>query len=195
MTGVQTCALPILGDLGDPNAVYRRQGFYNAVDKEPDLFEKPVEIPSKWDANTALSNIRSAFEAHPEIDFLFTSSDFLYPQIKAVLAPLGKWVPAGEEGHIILGGLDGDATACRLMEEGIVDATGVQDLYAEADMLLTALLEAIEKGEKTPTNWMDDPGFALTQANMDDRKMDMWGCKLLAKEREQSRQSATVAED
>jgi inositol transport system substrate-binding protein len=65
------------------------------------------------------------------------------------------------------------------MKEGYVDATGVQDLFYEADVLLTELLRAVEAGEKTPEKWMDDPGFALTQANMAERAMDMWGCKLL----------------
>jgi hypothetical protein len=59
-----------------------------------------------------------------------------------------------------------------------VDSTGVQDLYFEASSILDAMLEAIEKGEKTPDKWIDDPGFALTQANMAERKMDMWGNKL-----------------
>ncbi|MCK5737015.1 MAG: hypothetical protein KAH21_11080, partial [Spirochaetaceae bacterium] len=60
------------------------------------------------------------------------------------------------------------------------DATGVQDVYAEAQMLLDAMLAAIEKGEKTPNEWLYDDGFALTQANMGEREMDMWGCKILA---------------
>ena len=31
--------------------------------------------------------------ANPEVDFLFTSSDFLFPTIQGVLEPMGKWVP------------------------------------------------------------------------------------------------------
>ena len=171
--------LIMVGDLGDRNAVARRQGFYNVIDKHPDIFKKPVEVPTKWDAATALANLEAAIQTVPEVDFIFTSSDFLYPQIKAVLAPLGKWKPTGDPGHVILGGLDGDSTAYNLMKAGYVDATGVQDLFFEANAIMDALLDSIRKGQKTPENWIADPGFALTQENMADREDDMWGCKIL----------------
>ncbi len=45
----------------------------------------------------------------------------------------------------------------------------MQDLFFEADTMMQAMLDAIAKGEKTPENWMDDPGFALTQANWEER--------------------------
>jgi ABC-type sugar transport system substrate-binding protein len=99
-----------------------------------------------------------------------------------VLEPLGKWKKIGEPGHVILGGVDGDMRAARWMKEGYVDATGVQDMLVEADELVNALLEAISSGQKTPERWMEDPGFALTQANMAERANDMWGFKLLAEQ-------------
>jgi inositol transport system substrate-binding protein len=179
-TGKKLTPLVLVGDLGDGNAVNRRQGFYNIVQQHPDIFNNVIEVPSKWDAATALANLEAALQANPDVDFIFTSSDFLYPQIRAVLEPLGKWKPIGDPGHIILGGLDGDIEACRLMQDAYVDATGVQDLFYEADVLLEALLNAIEAGQKSPEKWMDDPGFALTQANMQQRQNDMWGCRLLA---------------
>ncbi len=177
--GRKVTPLIMVGDLGDPNAVGRRQGFMNVIEANPDLFNEVIEVPTKWDGNTALANLEAAMQANPEVDMLFTSSDFMYPQIRSVLEPLGRWTKVGEEGHMILGGLDGDSTACRLMREGYVDATGVQDLFYEADTIMQAMLDAIAKGEKTPENWMDDPGFALTQANWQDKAADMWGCKLV----------------
>ncbi len=171
--------LILVGDLGDQNSIERKNGFYNAVNANPDLFKKPIEVPTKWDAVTTLANLEAALQVAPEVDFIFTSSDFLYPQIKAVLEPLGKWKPIGDAGHVILGGLDGDSTAYKLMQEGYVDATGVQDLFFEADAIMDALLEAIEKGETKPEKWIQDPGFALTQENMAERQMDMWGCRIL----------------
>ncbi len=170
--------LIMVGDLGDPNAVARRQGFMNVIEKYPDLFNKPVEVPTKWDAATGLANLKSAMQANPNIDFLFTSSDFLFPQIKAVLEPMGKWVKIGDPNHVILGGLDGDSAAGKLIDDGFIDGTGVQDLYYEAGAILDELLKAIESKEKTPEKWIDDPGFALTQANLSEKRMDMWGNKL-----------------
>ncbi len=180
ITGEKLNPLILVGDLGDPNAVGRRQGFYNVIEKYPDIFNEPIEVPTEWDAATALANLEAAIESNPDVDFIFTSSDFLFPTIQSVLEPRGMWVPAGQEGHVIMGGLDGDATACRLIQEGFVDATGVQDLFFEAEATLTALLDAIEAGEAQPNAVIQDPGFALTAGNIDFREMDMWGCVLLA---------------
>lgn len=171
--------LILVGDLGDRNSIERRQGFYNVIDKNPGLFKKPIEVPTKWDAVTTLANLEAALQTEPGVDFIFTSSDFLYPQIRAVLEPLGKWKPIGEAAHVILGGLDGDSTAYKLMKTGYVDATGVQDLFFEANTIMDALLKAIDKGQKTPEKWIQDPGFALTQENMAQRELDMWGCRIL----------------
>lgn len=170
--------LILVGDLGDPNAVERKRGFDDVIAANPDLFETPIEVPTKWDANTALANLQNALQANPNVDLIFTSSDFLYPQIRSVLEPLGKWKPLGEDGHIILGGIDGDSTACNLMRDGYVDATGVQDLFFEAEASMSAVMRAISTGEAQPNETIADPGFALTQANMAEREMDMWGCKL-----------------
>jgi len=179
--GRQVTPLIMVGDLGDPNAVGRRQGFMNVIEKYPDLWKTaPIEVPTKWDAAVAQAGLENAMQANPDVDFLFTSSDFMFPLIQGVLEPLGKWAKVGEENHVIMGGLDGDVTACRLLKEGWIDATGVQDLYFEADSLMTAMLSSIALGEKTPENWIDDPGFALTGGNLAEREMDMWGCKLLA---------------
>jgi inositol transport system substrate-binding protein len=178
--GRKVTPLIMVGDLGDPNAVGRRQGFYNTIEANPDLFNEVIEVPTKWDGATALANLEAAMQANPDVDLLFTSSDFMYPQIRSVLEPLGKWKKIGEEGHVILGGLDGDSRACQLMRDGYVDATGVQDLFYEADTIMQAMLDAIAAGETTPENWMDDPGFALTQGNWEEKANDMWGCKLFA---------------
>jgi ABC-type sugar transport system substrate-binding protein len=171
--------LLLVGDLGDPNAVERRNGFYNALNKKKAIFNEVVEVPTKWDANTTLANLEAALQTNPDIDLIFTSSDFLYPQIRVVLEPLGKWKPRGEKGHIILGGLDGDLYACKLMKEGFVDATGVQDLYFEANSVLDSLLIAIKNKQPSVKKWIVDPGFTYTQENLVEREADMWGCILL----------------
>ncbi len=172
-------AVIIVGDLGDPNAVGRRDGFYAAINKHKDRFNV-VEVASEWDAATALANLEAAVTATPQVDLMFTSSDFLFPTIRSVLEPRGMWKKAGEEGHIPLAGLDGDATACKLIKEGYVSATGVQDLYFEAESALNAILAAVDAGEAQPNQVIPDPGFALTQANLGTREMDMWGCVLLS---------------
>jgi ABC-type sugar transport system substrate-binding protein len=179
-TGNKLTPLIMVGDLGDPNAVGRKDGFYAAVNKRPDLFNTPIEVATKWDAATGLANLEAAMTANPEVDFLFTSSDFLFPTIRSVLEPRGKWVTRDDPNHVIMGGLDGDATACKLIKDGYVDATGVQDLYFEAQSAMDAILNAVDAGEAQPNAVIPDPGFALTGGNLTEREMAMWGCVLLS---------------
>jgi ABC-type sugar transport system substrate-binding protein len=180
VTGERINPLILVGDLADPNAVARRAGFMDVIEKYPDLFNTPVEIATEWNSDTALAGLEAAVTANPEIDFIFTSSDFLFPTIRSVLESHDMWLPTGQVGHVILGGLDGDATACQLIHDGYVDSTGVQDLYYEAELVLDGILTAIENGDTQPNAILQDPGFALTAGNIDFQEMDMWGCVLLA---------------
>lgn len=175
-TGKKVKPLIMVGDLGDPNAVGRKKGFDAVIAANPDLFDKPVEVATKWDAETGRSGLQSAIQANPDVSLIFTSSDFLYPQIRSVLDAVGRWKARGTAGHVLLGGLDGDNGACGLMKSGYVDATGVQNLFFEAEAIVKAVSEAIDKGEGKPDQDIDDKGFALTQANFAERSKDMWGC-------------------
>lgn len=177
-TGEKLTPLIVVGNLGDPNAVYRKEGFYAAVEKKPELFNEVIEVDSKWDADVCLTNLTAAMQANPEVDFMFVSSDFLLPVVQSVLEPMDKWAVAGEDNHVILGALDGDSAAGELIDAGYLDGTGVQDLYYEADTLLKALTDAIMAGDKEPNEWMLDPGFALTIGNVAERHDDMWGNNL-----------------
>jgi inositol transport system substrate-binding protein len=174
--------LILVGALQDTNAIGRRDGFYNVINRYnerfPGLFNTPIEVATEWDAATALANLEAAITANPDVDFIFTSSDFLFPTIRSVLEPRDMWHPTGTPGHVLLAGLDGDATACMLIDEGYVDATGVQNLFLEAELTLNRLLQAVESGETQPNDVLIDPGFALTAANIHFQRSDMWGCVL-----------------
>jgi ABC-type sugar transport system substrate-binding protein len=178
-TGKKLNPLILVGDLADPNAVKRREGFMNALKNHANIFETAVEINTKWNSQVALAGLEAAITANPNIDFIFTSSDFLFPTIQGVLEPRGKWKKSGEDGHVILGGLDGDDGACKLIREGYVDSTGVQDVYLEAKLALDSIQDAIAKGEARPNGVKLDPGFALSRANYAEKGATTWGCLVL----------------
>lgn len=182
ITGEAVTPLILVGALQDTNAIGRRDGFFNVIarynERYPGLFNEPIEVATEWDAATALANLEAAITANPNVDFIFTSSDFLFPTIRSVLEPRGMWVPMGQPGHVLLAGLDGDATACQLIDQGYVDATGVQNLFLEAELTMNRLLQAIADGETAPNEVLLDPGFALTAGNIFFQRSDMWGCVL-----------------
>ncbi len=182
LTGEPITPLIVVGALQDTNAIGRREGFYNVINRYNEryegMFNTPIDGAAEWDAATALANLEAAITANPDVDFLYTSSDFLFPTIRAVLEPRGMWVPMGDPNHVLMAGLDGDATACMLIDEGYVDATGVQNLFLEAELTLDRILAAIEAGETQPNEVLLDPGFALTAGNIEFQRSDMWGCVL-----------------
>jgi ABC-type sugar transport system substrate-binding protein len=179
-SGKKQKAMILMGDLSDRNAIGRRDGFEAAIQEAGDAVEVVARIPTDWNQEKALAGVQSAMQANPDISLIFTSSDFMFPSIKSVLSNLGKWKKYQEPGHIILGGFDGDATAWQLLVEGYVDATGVQDVYWEAEQALQTLAEA-KSGKPVPAR-IDDPGFVITQENLKQMEGRMWGAAV-AKQR------------
>jgi ABC-type sugar transport system substrate-binding protein len=97
----------------------------------------------------------------------------MLPSIKSVLSGLGRWKKVDEPGHVLLGGFDGDPTAYAMMVEGYLDATGVQDVFWEAEQAIRVIQEA-KQGKRPPAR-LDDQGFAITQRNMQQMADRMWG--------------------
>src|SRR3546814_3572592 len=81
--------------------------------------------------------------------------------------------PIDSPDHVVFGGFDGDATAYSLMAEGTLDADGVQDLFYEAELAVNAIVD-LQAGRPVEKVLLD-PGFAITQANLEEKKEAMWG--------------------
>ena len=174
----------MIGDLGDVNAIQRRDGFFDVVDKNKDIVEVVARVSTEWNADKAFAGLTNALQANPDIDFLFTSSDFMLPQIQQVLETFDKWHKIGEDGHVLLGGFDGDANAYQLIADNYMDACGVQNLFLEVDMAFQAFQD-MWAGKK-PEKLLLDPGFVITQANKDQTRDQMWGYIVWTEERQQA---------
>jgi ribose/xylose/arabinose/galactoside ABC-type transport system permease subunit/ABC-type sugar transport system substrate-binding protein len=166
----------LLGDLGDANGLNRRQGFNDAMARHHDLVEVVAEIATEWNADKAFAGLSSALEAHPGIDFLVTSSDFLTPQIEQGLRIAGKWHPAAEPGHVLVAGFDGDDNGYAALAQGYFDVDGVQSLDYEVKLTLQAL-DALWAGERLP-KCLIDPGFVITRETLVAKRDQMWGYDL-----------------
>jgi len=166
----------VIGDLGDINAVGRRDGFEAAVKEAGDLLEVVARVPSEWNQEKAQAGVVNALQANPDISFLFTSSDFLFPSIVSALKSAGKYKKVGEPGHVILGGFDGDPTAYQMLADGYLDATGVQDVYFEVAACIQAILDL--RSGKPVAETIRDPGFVIHQANLREKAPRMWGAQV-----------------
>ncbi len=177
-TGEKHKAMIVMGDLGDMNAIGRRDGFDAAVKGNEDVIEVVSRIPSEWNQEKAQAGVVNGLQANPDISFLFTSSDFLFPSIVSALKSAGKYKKIGEPGHVILGGFDGDATAYEMLKSGYLDATGVQDVYFEAEATVQALMDLIDGKDVQPL--IQDPGFVIHQGNMIEMANRTWGANVAA---------------
>ncbi|MBL9140207.1 MAG: sugar ABC transporter substrate-binding protein [Verrucomicrobiales bacterium] len=175
-TGRKHKAMLIVGDLGDMNAIGRRDGFYDAVKGHESVVEVVAEVPSEWNQEKARAGVVNALQVNPDISFIFSSSDFLFPSVVAALKSANKYHRIGEPGHVILGGFDGDATAYQMLVDRYLDATGVQDVYFEAEQSVQALLDLLAK--KEVPNLIQDPGFVIHQGNLEEKKGRMWGARV-----------------
>ena len=163
----------VLGDLGDINAIGRRDGFEAAVKGNESFIEVVARVPSEWNQEKAQAGVANALQANPDISFIFTSSDFLLPSITSALKASGRYKKVGEPGHVILGGFDGDATAYQMLVDGYLDATGVQDVYFEATQSVQAVLD--KRGGKPVPELILDPGFVIHRGNLTEMASRMWG--------------------
>lgn len=177
-TGTKHKAMIVMGDLGDMNAIGRRDGFDAAIKGNEDIIEVVSRVPSEWNQEKAQAGVVNGLQAHPDISLIFTSSDFLLPSIVSALKSTGKYKKTGEPGHVILGGFDGDATAYQMLKDGYLDATGVQDVYFEAQATVEALLALMEGKEVEPL--IQDPGFVIHQGNLDKMAPRTWGANIAA---------------
>jgi len=175
-TGKKHKAMILVGDLGDINAVGRRDGFNDAVKQYADAIQVVAEVPTEWNQERALAGVTNALQANPDISFIFTSSDFLFPSIVSALKAAGKYRKIGEAGHIILGGFDGDATAYQMLVDEYLDADGVQDVYFECAAAVQAVLD-MRAGKEVPQLVLDK-GFVLHQGNLKAESSRMWGSKV-----------------
>jgi ABC-type sugar transport system substrate-binding protein len=175
-TGRKHKAMILIGDLGDINAIGRRDGFEEAVAAAPDSVEVVARIPTEWNQEKAQSGVVNALQANPDISFIFTSSDFLLPSIATALRSAGKYHPADHPDHVILGGFDGDATAWQMLKDGYLDATGVQDVFFEAERCVQAIVD-LREGREVPS-LIEDPGFVIHRSNMEEMAPRMWGANV-----------------
>jgi inositol transport system substrate-binding protein len=175
-SGERKKAAILMGDLGDQNAIHRRDGFDEAMDACEDAVEVVSRIPTEWNQEKALAGVTNALQAHPDLGLIFTSSDFMLPSVVSALKSAGKYHKAGEEGHVILGGFDGDATAWRMLVDGYLDATGVQDVFFESEAAVKALAD-LEAGIEVPAVILDE-GFVIHAGNREEVEDRMWGARV-----------------
>lgn len=155
--------LELLGAQTTSAGLERHQGF---ADKAEELgMEVVASLPTEWQADRAYASTLDAFQANPEINAIFMASDIaMYTGVESALDQMGKLIPIGEEGHIIVTGVDGGPTGMDAVRAGYIDGIAAQQLITMGRLAAERALDAIngrsieepvlrlEPGPVTPEN-------------------------------------------
>jgi ABC-type sugar transport system substrate-binding protein len=112
--------LEIQGLMTQTLAQVRSAGLHKVVDKYPEI--QVTTKAADWDTGKATTIIQDWITANPDADAIWLASDANYtPAVKAALSAVGRWVKAGEEGHVIVVGMDGSNIAVNAAKCGYMD--------------------------------------------------------------------------
>ena len=65
----------LMGDLGDNNAVQRRDGALDILDKNKDFVEVVSRVATEWNADKTFAGLTNAIQANPDINMLISPSN------------------------------------------------------------------------------------------------------------------------
>ncbi|MFE6486187.1 sugar ABC transporter substrate-binding protein [Streptomyces sp. NPDC057757] len=178
----------IMGDLASVNGRDRSEAFRTCVkEKFPKL--SVLEIPAKWESDTAASKLDTLLNANPDIKGIYMQAGGVYlaPTLQT-LKSKGMLKTAGQAGHITIVSNDGIPQEFDAIRKGQIDATVSQpaDLYAKYGMYyIKAAMQGktFEPGPtdhdseivKLPSGILEDqlPAPLVTKDNVDDTSL--WG--------------------
>ncbi|MFF5013024.1 sugar ABC transporter substrate-binding protein [Streptomyces sp. NPDC001165] len=178
----------IMGDLASVNGRDRSEAFRACVKKKyPKL--KVLEIPAKWESDTAAAKLDTLLGANPDIKGIYLQAGGVYlaPTLQT-LKSKNMLKTAGRKGHIVIVSNDGIPQEFDAIRKGQIDATVSQpaDAYAQYGMYYIKAAMAgktFEPGPtdhgstivKLPSGILEDqlPAPLVTKESVDDPKL--WG--------------------
>ncbi|WEO93964.1 sugar ABC transporter substrate-binding protein [Streptomyces sp. FXJ1.172] len=178
----------IMGDLASVNGRDRSQAFRSCVKKKyPKL--KVLEVPAKWESDTAAAKLDTLLGADPDIKGIYLQAGGVYlaPTLQT-LKSKNMLKPAGAQGHITIVSNDGIPQEFDAIRKGQIDATVSQpaDAYARYGLYYIKAAMAGKTFKPGPTDHgstivelpggiLEDqlPAPLVTKADVDDPKL--WG--------------------
>lgn len=129
LVGDAGVVLETRGSVGSAQAQDRHQGFVDRMaEAHPNIEVRSLN--TEWEADNANAMVLDAFTQDPSIVGVFSHNDEMVRGIVSALRQIDRLVPAGEEGHVAVVGLDGTPLALDRIRDGSQDATVAQDPYA-----------------------------------------------------------------
>lgn len=156
--------IEVTGDLGTNVAQSRGNGFNDKMKEYADI--EVTTLPTDWSPETGASVVQDAFAADPTIDAIYWHSDFTGAGIIPALDEIGFLTAVGEDGHIIICGIDGDPNSLKNMAEGWQDATVNQPMLDFG--VLANFIKKYLDGEELSVGVYEEAGMKWSPATIYD---------------------------
>ena len=162
--------LELLGNQGDSAGLERHTGFY---DTATELGMNVVaSMNTDWSPDKAYNSVLDGFQAHPDINAIFMASDCAVQSgVLSALKHLDKLVPVGEEGHIIIGSVDGGWEMFESIRKGETDVSAGQKQYEMGRLAVERMIDCLTTGNTEFQNELIAPDN-ITVDNVDSE--DHW---------------------
>lgn len=160
------------GVLATANASLRASGFADYIVDYPNL----VNVGDRacdWKNELAEPATVDLLTANPDLFAIFSHSDCMLQGVFSAFRQNDRYVKAGEEGHIVLYGVDGDAYALDMIRQGYLDATVEQSPLMMATVAAKAILTKVVNGEQLSGEEILVPPTFIDSENVDDN--NLWG--------------------
>ncbi|MDC7231857.1 MAG: sugar ABC transporter substrate-binding protein [Spirochaetales bacterium] len=171
--------LELLGALNDQNGIERSRGFNDGLKSASNV--KIVQASTgAWQLDIALKSVQDGFQAEPDIAGVFAPACFFVAGIETVLSDLGKLHKVGEEGHVVVAGINGEKGACDSVIAGTCDGVVVMGCHATG-VKAAEFADMLVKGESVKRDYYLIAGdFYTTAEEIEKNKENIWGYQKLS---------------
>lgn len=166
--------LEIMGALSDSHAIGCRDGLAEIAEANPDYIKVVTQVPTEWDTSTALSGTLSALQADDTINCVYYHSDALFPSVQSALMQTNKYIPAGEDGHIVLLACGGTKDTLDAIKDGYVDALEVTPIVEVGYESVMQAVKVINGEVKSGDSLLYD-AYIVDKSNFDEKSGDVFG--------------------
>ena len=147
--------LEITGNLAQNVAQLRGAGFDDVINQYPNI--NLIIKPGDWNAAKGVEIVRDVVSAQP-VDGIYMHSDCVYSTgTVQTLKEIDAFVPAGEEGHIFIAGIDGCSENLDLIRAGATDQTSGQPI-PDFGTLVADFMERKFNGEMIEPGMVEQEG-------------------------------------
>lgn len=172
---IQLKVLELVGSLTDDNVLKRMDGFEKVMEENSDIVELVQEVPTDFNLEKALAGVKNALQANPDINCIFMHSDYLLAPTVQALQAANRYVPVGEEGHIILMPYSGAQLSLETIESGYAEMCFGMDVYNEGYEGIMAAYNFATGNTDGYDEPVGDAGFIITQDNFEETSKQAYG--------------------